>query len=97
MSGIKVDLENNGDTGNAVSDKMDGIESSHTEHAILSTDRDSLPRGYFTSPFFLGTMVASGFAIAGVSAMIYHSGRFLKRKLTICYRGQGALLSRRRF
>jgi hypothetical protein len=33
----------------------------------FTTDTDSLPKGYFYSPFFLGTMFATGFALcAGV-------------------------------
>lgn len=75
MSRIEVDLEDNDDTCNAVGDKMGGIES-HSEHAILGADGDSMPPGYFTSPSFLGTMVASGFAIAGVSVSIYHPRQF---------------------
>lgn len=75
MSRVEVDLEDNNDTCNAVGDKMGGTES-HSEHATLGADRDSMPPGYFTSPSFLGTMVASGFAIAGVSAITYHSGQF---------------------
>lgn len=74
MSEIKGDLED-GDTRNVVGDKMEGFES-HAEPGTFSADRGAMPPGYFTSPFFLGTMVASGFAIAGVSAVIYHSGRF---------------------
>jgi hypothetical protein len=30
-------------------------------------DADDLPKGYFTTPYFLGTMVAAGLALAGVS------------------------------
>jgi len=30
-------------------------------------DADNLPKGYFTRPYFLGTMVAAGLALAGVS------------------------------
>jgi hypothetical protein len=30
-------------------------------------DADDLPKGYFTRPAFLGTMVAAGLALAGVS------------------------------
>ena len=30
-------------------------------------DADDLPKGYFTRPYFLGTMVAAGLALAGVS------------------------------
>lgn len=39
---------------------------SSDEEIVLSHDTSSLPPGYFTSTYFLGTMVASGLAIAGV-------------------------------
>lgn len=39
---------------------------SESEDAVLSADMDSLPPGYFTSTFFLGTMLASGLAKAAV-------------------------------
>lgn len=33
---------------------------------VFNANAQSLPLGYFTSAYFLGTMAASGFAIAGV-------------------------------
>lgn len=40
--------------------------SKSDEDIVMHADASSLPPGYFTSTFFLGTMAASGFAIAGV-------------------------------
>lgn len=41
--------------------------SKDKQEVVISADLNSLGPGYFTSTFFLGTMVASGLAIAGVS------------------------------
>lgn len=46
--------------------------SQYEQEAVISADLNSLPPGYFTSTFFLGTMVASGLAIAGVSRRRNH-------------------------
>lgn len=42
--------------------------SKSEQEVVVSADLNSLPSGYFTSTFFLGTMIASGLAIAGVSS-----------------------------
>lgn len=67
MSEVEAVHKGNGDSHHALNDKMeDGEESSNFAQLVYSADMDTLPPGYFTSPFFLGTMVASGFAIGGV-------------------------------
>jgi len=52
--------------GPAVENPAVGKFLGSEEEVVLSADLHSLPKGYFTSTFFLGTMAASGFAIAGV-------------------------------
>lgn len=42
------------------------FSESENDDVVLSANLDTLPKGYFTSASFLGTMAASGFAIAGV-------------------------------
>lgn len=51
--------------GSAVESMVVDMFSSD-EEIVLSHNTSSLPPGYFTSTYFLGTMTASGFAIAGV-------------------------------
>ncbi|KFZ00452.1 hypothetical protein V498_00076 [Pseudogymnoascus sp. VKM F-4517 (FW-2822)] len=50
--------------GSAVESTVVDMFSSD-EEVVLSHNTSSLPPGYFTSTYFLGTMAASGFAIAG--------------------------------
>lgn len=64
-------MASNKDNGSS-EDPVIGIQtgqevSKETPEVVISADLSSLPPGYFTSTFFLGTMVASGLAIAGVS------------------------------
>lgn len=67
MSEVEGVPRGNGDGPHALNEKMEDVEESSTfEQLVYSADMDTLPPGYFTSPFFLGTMVASGFAIGGV-------------------------------
>jgi hypothetical protein len=51
--------------------QVERVEEASSKDSIsdhgFATDSDSLPAGYYRSPFFLGTMLATGFALcAGV-------------------------------
>lgn len=66
----EVAARDNGDSSHTPSFEGKGTEeSSSSVNALVSADMASLPLGYFTSAFFLGTMVASGLALSGVSLM----------------------------
>ena len=67
MSEVEAAPGDNSDSRHSLGvKKQDVDETSSSENPVFSADMDSLPPGYFTSPFFLGTMVASGLAIGGV-------------------------------
>lgn len=66
MSEAEVVPGDKGDSRHIPSVEREGGEPSGSENAIFGADMDSLPPGYFTSAFFLGTMIASGLAIGGV-------------------------------
>jgi hypothetical protein len=64
-----------GDSGHAVpATEIDHEKEGHASivqqvdaASTSDIDADDLPKGYFTTPYFLGTMVAAGLALAGVS------------------------------
>lgn len=51
--------------------KPHALDSSDEEAIGFETDLDSLPKGYYTSRFFIGSMLATGIGLwAGVSAFV---------------------------
>jgi len=53
-------------TSNPEKPTLDPVVNPIHDLATLDIDSADLPEGYFVSPFFIGTMIASGLAVAAV-------------------------------